>query len=176
MLELCLSLLSFTILCSCLLIIIVAHVLQCVNVQANYMHGRAGHTGLLRGLGWLSGGTHTPRRVLHTKAESQWHPFSCVLLLWSTMGQCRVKKHSSKIFKSEKHWVQVTFDLCTELGYCWAILLAAFFLIPGYFIIQVVFFRPWGLQNTKNAFYKKMLCDQASDRIISKSLPATRHS
>jgi len=35
----------------------------------------------------------------------------------------------------------------------------------GYFIIHQVFFRPWGLQNTKNAFYKKMLCDQASDEI-----------
>jgi len=46
----------------------------------------------------------------------------------------------------------------------------------GYFIIQVVFFRPWGLQNTKNAFYKKMLCDQASDEIILKSLPTTLHS
>jgi hypothetical protein len=43
----------------------------------------------------------------------------------------------------------------------------------GYFIIQVVIFRPWGLQNTKNAFYKKMLCDQASDEIIFQSLPTT---
>jgi hypothetical protein len=47
--------------------------------------------------------------------------------------------------------------------------LAAFFLMGGYFIIQVVFFRPWGLQNTKNAFYKKMLCDQAFSKSFSKT-------
>jgi hypothetical protein len=37
---LCLSLLSFTILCSCLLIIIVAHVFECVNRAANYTDGQ----------------------------------------------------------------------------------------------------------------------------------------
>ena len=52
---------------------------------------------------------------------------------------------------------------------------AAFFLIWGYFSTHQVVFRPWGLQNTKNAFYKKMLCDQASDGIISRSLPAMSH-
>ena len=69
-----------------------------------------------------------------------------------------------KIFKNEVHSIQVTFGVYTESGYTWVIVLAAFFLMGGYFIIQVVFFRPWGLQNTKNAFYKKMLCDQASDK------------
>jgi hypothetical protein len=97
------------------------------------------------------------------------------------MGQCPVKKHSSKFFKSEKHPGVVTFDLCTELGYCWVIAVAAFFLIWGYFSTHQVVFRPWGLQNTKNAFYKKMLCDQASDEIIlqiitNRQPPATRHS
>jgi len=82
------------------------------------------------------------------------------------MGQHRVKKHSSKIFKSEKHPGVAAFDLCTESGYCWAQVVAAFFLIWGYFSTHQVVFRPWGLQNTKNAFYKKMLCDQASDKII----------
>ena len=71
-----------------------------------------------------------------------------------------------KIFKNEVHPLVVTFGVYSELGYTWVIVLAAFFLMGGYFIIQVVFFRPWGLQNTKNAFYKKMLCDQASDEII----------
>ena len=69
-----------------------------------------------------------------------------------------------KFFKNEVHWVRVTFGVYTESGYTWVIVLAAFFLMGGYFIIQVVFFRPWGLQNTKNAFYKKMLCDQASNK------------
>jgi hypothetical protein len=69
-----------------------------------------------------------------------------------------------KFFKNEKHPGQVAFGVYTS-GLCWVKEQAAFFLIPGYFIIRVVFFRPWGLQNTKNAFYKKMLCDQASDRI-----------
>ena len=69
----------------------------------------------------------------------------------------------------------VTFDLCTELGHCWVIAITAFFLIWGYFSTHQVVFRPWGLQNTKNAFYKKMLCDQASDEIILKSLPTTSH-
>jgi len=97
------------------------------------------------------------------------------------MGQHRVKKHSSKFFKSEKHPGVVTFDLCAELGYCWVIAVAAFFLIWGYFSTHQVVFRPWGLQNTKNAFYKKMLCDQASDEIIfqiitNRQPPATRHS
>jgi hypothetical protein len=88
-----------------------------------------------------------------------------VLLCATTVaenGSVPNKKHSSKFFKNEEHWVRVTFDQCTGLGHCWAIPPAAFFLMGGYFIIQVVFFRPWGLQNTKNAFYKKMLCDQAS--------------
>jgi hypothetical protein len=52
---------------------------------------------------------------------------------------------------------------------------AAFFLIWGYFSTHQVVFRPWGLQNTKNAFYKKMLCDQASDAINSESLPTASH-
>jgi hypothetical protein len=82
------------------------------------------------------------------------------------MGQCPVKKHSSKFFKNEKHWGVVAFDPYTELGHCWIIVVAAFFLIWGYFSTHQVVFRPWGLQNTKNAFYKKMLCDQASDEII----------
>ena len=54
-------------------------------------------------------------------------------------------------------------------------MLAAFFLIWGYFSTHQVVFRPWGLQNTKNAFYKKMLCDQASDTINSESLPTAVH-
>jgi len=58
------------------------------------------------------------------------------------------------------------FDLCAELGHSRVILLAAFFLIWGYFSTHQVIFTPWGLQNTKNAFYKKMLCDQASDKIF----------
>jgi hypothetical protein len=60
-----------------------------------------------------------------------------------------------------------------ELGHCWVILLAAFFLIWGYFSTHQVVFRPWGLQNTKNAFYKKMLCDQASDKIFFIYQPAS---
>ena len=80
-----------------------------------------------------------------------------------------------KFFKNEKHRVQVTFNLYTELGHCWVIAITAFFLIRGYFSTHQVVFRPWGLQNTKNAFYKKMLCDQASDEIILKSLPTTCH-
>ena len=52
---------------------------------------------------------------------------------------------------------------------------AAFFLIWGYFSIHQVVFRPWGLQNTKNSFYKKILCDQASDAINSESLPTMHH-
>jgi len=63
-----------------------------------------------------------------------------------------------------------------QAGIVWVFAQAAFFLMGGYFIIRVVFFRPWGLQNTKNAFYKKMLCDQASDTINSKSLPTASHS
>ena len=69
----------------------------------------------------------------------------------------------------------VTFDAYAELGHCWVIAITAFFLIWGYFSTHQVVFRPWGLQNTKNAFYKKMLCDQASDEIISRSLPTTLH-
>ena len=80
-----------------------------------------------------------------------------------------------KFFKNEKHPGVAAFDLCTELGHRWVILLAAFFLIWGYFSTHQVVFRPWGLQNTKNAFYKKMLCDQASDTINSKSLPTMSH-
>ena len=90
-------------------------------------------------------------------------------------GSVPSKKHSSKFFKSEMHPGVVAFDVYTESGYCWAILLAAFFLIWGYFSTHQVVFRPWGLQNTKNAFYKKMLCDQASDTIILKSLPTASH-
>lgn len=74
-----------------------------------------------------------------------------------------------KFFKNEVHGIQVTFGVYTESGYTWVIVLAAFFLMGGYFIIQVVFFRPWGLQNTKNAFQKKMLCDQAFSKSFSNS-------
>jgi hypothetical protein len=80
-------------------------------------------------------------------------------MLWAFLGPC-------KIFKCEVHWGVVTFDLCTGKGHCWARVVAAFFLIWGYFSIHQVIFTPWGLQNTKNAFYKKMLCDQASDEIF----------
>jgi len=82
---------------------IIAHVFECVNWGANYIDGTRRHTGLLRGLGSLSGGTHTPGRVLHFKEAAGWHPYRCVLLLWPAMGQHRVKTHSSKFFKSEKH-------------------------------------------------------------------------
>ena len=80
-------------------------------------------------------------------------------MLWVFLRLC-------KFFKNEVHPGVVTFGVYCEPGSCWVIVLAAFFLMGGYFIIQVVFFRPWGLQNTKNAFYKKMLCDQASDKIF----------
>jgi hypothetical protein len=86
--------------------------------------------------------------------------FAWAGIVWLYLELC-------KIFKNEIHRVQVTFDLCTELGHSRVILLAAFFLIWGYFSTHQVVFRPWGLQNTKNAFYKKMLCDQASDTINS---------
>jgi len=71
-----------------------------------------------------------------------------------------------KFFKNEKHPGVVAFDLYAELGHCWVKAVAAFFLIWGYFSTHQVVFRPWGLQNTKNAFYKKMLCDQASNKIF----------
>jgi hypothetical protein len=90
-------------------------------------------------------------------------------MLWAFLELC-------KFFKNEVHPGVAAFDTCTELGHCWVKAVAAFFLIWGYFSTHQVVFRPWGLQNTKNAFYKKMLCDQASDRIISKSLPTTSHS
>jgi len=80
-----------------------------------------------------------------------------------------------KFFKNEKHPGVAAFDLYAELGHCWVKAVAAFFLIWGYFSTHQVVFRPWGLQNTKNAFYKKMLCDQASDDIILKSLPTASH-
>ena len=80
-----------------------------------------------------------------------------------------------KFFKNEKHPGVAAFDAYAELGHTWAILLAAFFLIWGYFSTHQVVFTPWGLQNTKNAFYKKMLCDQASDTINSESLPTAVH-
>ena len=60
-------------------------------------------------------------------------------------------------------WLLLT---STGIGYTWVKAVAAFFLIWGYFSTHQVVFRPWGLQNTKNAFYKKMLCDQASDKIF----------
>jgi hypothetical protein len=99
-----LSLLSFTILCSCLLITIVAHVLQSVNPWANYMHGTGGYPSVLRWLRCLSTGTHPPGRVLHVKAACRWHPLRCVPLLWPKVGQHRVKKHSSKNFRSQRPW------------------------------------------------------------------------
>ncbi len=81
------SLLSFTLLCSCLLMTIVAQFLQSVNPATNYEHGRSGHTGLLRWLGSLSGGTHAPGRVLHTETAGRWHLFGRVLLLRPEVGQ-----------------------------------------------------------------------------------------
>jgi len=85
--------------------------------------------------------------------------FAWTGIVWLYLELC-------KIFKNEIHWGVVAFDLYCELGYCWVIAVAAFFLIWGYFSTHQVVFRPWGLQNTKNAFYKKMLCDQASDKIF----------
>ena len=47
----------------------------------------------------------------------------------------------------------VTFDPCTVSGHSWAIAIAAFFLIRGYFIIhQAVFFTP----KLKNAVTKSI--------------------
>jgi len=85
--------------------------------------------------------------------------FAWTGMVWMWLGLC-------KFFKNEKHPGVVVFDLCTELGHSRATAITAFFLIWGYFSTHQVVFRPWGLQNTKNAFYKKMLCDQASDKIF----------
>jgi predicted methyltransferase len=74
-------------------------------------------------------------------------------------GSVPSKKHSSKIFKSQKHRVQVTFDLCTELGYTWVIAITAFFLIPGYFSTHLVIFTPWCYKIQKNIIKIKKLTD-----------------
>ena len=89
-------------------------------------------------------------------------------MLWAFLRLC-------KFFKNEKHPGVVAFDLYCELGHSRVKAVAAFFLIWGYFSTHQVVFRPWGLQNTKNAFYKKMLCDQGSDTIIPQSLPTALH-
>ena len=57
-----------------------------------------------------------------------------------------------KFFKNEVHGIQVTFGVCCGPGLCWVFAQAAFFLMGGYFIIQVVFFRPWGVTKYKKCF------------------------
>ena len=122
------------------------------SAVANYIDGTGRHTGLLRWLGCLSGGTHTPGSVLHTETAGRWGVCSRVHVLWPEVGHGRVKKHSSKFFKSEKHWGVVTFNVYCEFGYNRVKAVAAFFLIWGYFSTHQVFFTPWGVTKYKKCF------------------------
>ena len=95
--------------------------------------------------------------------------FVNLVIIWALLELC-------KFFKNEVHGVQVTFGVYTESGYTWVIVLAAFFLMGGYFIIQVVIFRPWGLQTKyKKCFPKKNAMRPGLSKILFQSAPDLIH-
>ena len=64
---------------------------------------------------------------------------------------------------------------CAESGLCWVNVVAAFFLIWGYFIIHLVIFTPWGVTNCQKCFPKKITMRPGLSKILFRIAPDLIH-